>query len=141
MVKTIAGDEPDANARLRSDGNAAVKMARMHWLDKAAAANPGIVEAITAHKRAAKILARHPRLGDIAEADHYLCRRLTRWKSAARIMAANGEARRVVELDPAGIYFAIKRDKKIVRILSKNPMFNQMIVDNPDLGKVIAQYM
>ena len=127
--------------RLRRDGKAARKLARVHWLDRVAASNPRIIEAITSDKKAAEILAQHPRLGAIADSDHYVCRRLTRWREVARKLASNGQACRVIALDPAGIYEAVRRDRKIVRILSKNPMFDQMIVDNPDLGRVLAQYM
>lgn len=126
---------------LRRDGRMARRMARYHWLDKAAQANPAIVEAITQHRRAAMLVAKHPRLGYIAEADHYLCRRLTRWKSVARLLAASPQANRVIALDPEGIYSAIKRDKRTARILAKNPNFDQMIVENPDLGQLIATYM
>jgi hypothetical protein len=127
--------------RLRFDGKAAKRLAKYHWLDKVAAANPRVVEAITDHKSAAKLLAKHPRLSEIADADHYVCRRITKWKSAARVLAANGEVKEVALLDPEGIYSAIQRDKKIIRILSRNPIFDQMIVDNPDLGRIISKYM
>lgn len=127
--------------RMRRDGKTARKLARVHWLDKVAAANPRVIEAIANDKKAASILAQHPRLGAIADSDHYVCRRLTRWKSVARLLAENGQACHVILLDPAGFYEAVKRDRGIVRILSRNPLFDQMIVDNPDFGRILAQYM
>lgn len=136
----MADGGPDLT-RLRIDKKAAKRMARYHWLDRAALANPRIIEAITYHKKATEILARHPRLGAIGDADHYVCRRVTQYKKAARLLAASPQAHDVITLDPEGIYTAIERDKKIIRILSKNPMFDQMIVDNPDLGRVISKFM
>lgn len=126
---------------VRSDRRTAVQMAKYHWLDKVAESDPGIVAAITTHYTAALELAKHPRLGEIAEADHYLCRRLTKWKTVARRLAKNGEADKVVALDPEGMYRAIRRDKATARRLVKNPMFDQMVYDNPDLGKLVAAYM
>lgn len=131
----------DTLDRVRKDGKVAKRMARYHWLDKIALAQPEVIEAITNHRGAAKILASHPRIGEIAEADHYLCRRITKWKSAARVLAANTGVRNVITLDPEGIYRAIRRDRKVARILAKNPRFDQMIAENPDLGRYIAQFM
>lgn len=127
--------------RVRSDRFTAERMAKYQWLDKAAAADPDLIPAITAHYFAALELAKHPRLGEIAEADHYLCRRLTKWKTVARRLAVNSEADKVIALDPEGMYRAIRRDKWTARKLVRNPMFDQMIYDNPDLGKLIAAYM
>ncbi len=70
--------------QLRIDRGEAKRLARVHWLDKAVQANPILVDSITQYKSAAKLLACHNRLGSIAAGDHYLCRRLTRWKGAAR---------------------------------------------------------
>lgn len=126
---------------VRSDRRTAVQLAKYHWLDKVAASDPGIVAAITTHYTAALELAKHPRIGEIAEADHYLCRRLTKWKTVARRLAKNGEADKVVALDPEGMYRAIRRDRATARRLVKNPMFDQMVYDNPDLGKLVAAYM
>jgi hypothetical protein len=47
----------------------------------------------------------------------------------------------VVTLDPEGIYRAIKHDRSIAKRLTKNPNFNQMVVENPDLGKLLSNYM
>jgi len=140
-VQSILKDAGPDTLRLRFDGKAAKRLAKYHWLDKVACANPRVIEAITDHKSAAKLLAKHPRLSEIADADHYVCRRITKWKPAARVLAANGEVKEVAMLDPEGIYSAIQRDKKIIRILSRNPIFDQMIVDNPDLGRIISKYM
>lgn len=125
----------------RSDWHTARRMAKYHWLDKAAEADPSLVEAICSHYTAACILAKHPRLGAVAQFDHYTCRRLTKWKSVARILAKNGECQKVVLLDPEGMYRALKRDKRLAKILSTNPMFDQMLVDNPDLGRMMATLM
>lgn len=101
--------------RIRKSRGAANAMARYHWLDKAARANPQLIESITDFHSAAMILAKHPRLGEIAEADHYLCRRLTRWKSVARALAVNPQADRVIALDPEGIYRAVKQDRQLAK--------------------------
>jgi hypothetical protein len=127
--------------RIRSDSGTARRLAKYHWLDKVAAADPQVIQAILAHHSAARILAKHPRLGYIAESDHYLCRSLTRWKDVARLMAKNGQADKVVEYDPEGIYRAIRRDRGTARRLARNPNFDQMVVANPDLAKFVAEYM
>lgn len=127
--------------RYRKDRGAANAMARYHLLDKAARANPQLIESVTDFHSAAMILAKHPRLGEIAEADHYLCRRLTRWKSVARALAVNPQADRVIALDPEGIYSAVKKDRQLAKILARNPMFHHMISENPDLGQLLSTYM
>lgn len=127
--------------RVRSDSNFAKRLARYGWLEKSAEANPAIIEAICNHRSAAKILARHPHISRIAEADPYVCRRITKWPSAARVLAANGNAAKAISRDPEGIYRAIKRDRMVARILAKNPMFDQMVCDNPDLGQYLAHFM
>lgn len=125
----------------RYDFRTAHAMAKYHWLDKVAEADPGVVAAICHHYWAALTLAQHPRIGEIAQWDHYTCRRLTKWKTVARMLAKNGECAKVVAYDPEGIYRAIKRDKTLARMLMTNPQFDQMIAENPDLGVLIAQYM
>jgi hypothetical protein len=127
--------------RLRSDSTFAKRLARYGWLEKSAAANPAIIEAITNHRSAAKILARHPHIAEIAQADPYVCRRISKWPSAARILAANGNAAKAISRDPEGIYRAIRKDRRVARILAKNPMFDQMVYDNPDLGQFISHFM
>ncbi|MDX2104922.1 MAG: hypothetical protein SFY67_00840 [Candidatus Melainabacteria bacterium] len=127
--------------RIRSDSTFAKRLARYGWLEKSAEANPAIIEAICDHRSAAKILARHPHIARIAEADPYVCRRITKWPSAARVLAANGNAAKAISRDPEGIYRAIKKDRSIARILAKNPMFDQMVYDNPDLGQYLARFM
>ncbi len=138
---TVTVSRKYSTTDVRSDRRTAVQMAKYHWLDKVAESDPGIIAAITTHYTAAMELAKHPRIGEIAEADHYLCRRLTKWKTVARRLAKNGEADKVVALDPEGMYRAIRRDKATARRLVKNPMFDQMVYDNPDLGKLVAAYM
>jgi len=127
--------------RVRIDRRLARKMAKDHWLEKAAAADPSLIDAITQYSSAAKILAKHPRIGTIAEADHYTCRNITRWKTASRNLARNPEVKEVIDCDPEGIYRAIKRDSKIGKLLVKQPDFSQIIVDNPELGKLLATHM
>lgn len=127
--------------RIRKDRSAANSMARYHWLDRAALANPQLIESITDFHSASMILAKHPRLGEIAEADHYLCRRMTRWKDVARKLAVNPDCDKVIARDPEGIYRAIKKDRGLARILARNPMFHRMIGENPDLGKLLSTYM
>ncbi len=139
--KAVGVTRMHSTTDVRSDRRTAVQMAKYHWLDKVALADPGIVAAITTHYTAALELAKHPRIGEIAEADHYLCRRLTKWKTVARRLAKNGNADKVIALDPEGMYRAIRRDKATARRLVKNPMFDQMVSDNPDLGKLVAAYM
>ncbi|MBP9089748.1 hypothetical protein KBI23_01880 [bacterium] len=126
---------------IRTDTATAVKMARMRWLDKMVTADPGLVAAICSHAASARVLAAHPHLDKIAEADHYTCRRITKWGSAAVVLTKNPQALRVVTLDPEGIYRAIKHDRTIARRLTKNANFNQMVVENPDLGKLLSSYM
>lgn len=127
--------------RIRKDPFLARRLAKSHWLEKAVAEDPEIIAAITQYPDSSKILARHPRLSHIAEYDHYLCRQLTKWKGASRILARNPQAQGVVYYDPEGIYRAIKNDKQTARRLSKNTEFAQMVIDNPDLAKVLASYM
>jgi hypothetical protein len=125
----------------RSDTRTAKRLATYHWLDKAVQADPSLVESICRHYGAAKLLAGHPRLGEIAQYDHYTCRRLTRYKTCARILASSGECSKVIALDPEGIYRAIKRDRRIAKLLATNPNFNEMIEETPDLGLLISKYM
>ena len=126
---------------IRSDVSTAKKMAKYAWLDKMVMADPTLVAAICSHAASARLLAAHHHIDKIAEADHYTCRRITKWGSAARILAKNPKALNVVTLDPDGLYRAIKHDRSIAKKLTKNPYFDQMIVENPDLGKVLSQYM
>ncbi|MFA7338383.1 MAG: hypothetical protein WC028_16475 [Candidatus Obscuribacterales bacterium] len=132
---------PASAKAIRTDTATAVKMARMRWLDKMVTADPGLVAAICSHAASARVLAAHPHLDKIAEADHYTCRRITKWGSAAAVLTKNPQALRVVTLDPEGIYRAIKHDRTIARRLTKNANFNQMVVENPDLGKLLSHYM
>lgn len=128
-------------ARIRKDWWIAYKLAGDPWLYKTAAADPSILEAICEHPWAAQRLAKNRHLGDLAECDHYLCRRLTRWYSATWALVKHPQADRVIALDPEGIYRAIDRDPSVASALAKNVMFNQMVTENPDLGKFIALHM
>lgn len=127
--------------RVRKDVGCAKRLAQYRWVDRMAMADPSIVAAICSYSASAKLLAKHPHIGNIAEADHYFCRRLTKWRGAARALVANPEAYKVIARDPEGIYRAIKYDRSIAKILSKNMHYEQMIVENPELGKVLARYM
>lgn len=126
---------------IRKDRATAEKVARYVWLDKMAQADPEIVASICAFPSAAKILARHRHLDKIALADHYTCRRLTQYRGVAKVLVANPRALRVVSLDPEGLYYAIKRDRSIAKRLTRNQYFDQMVVENPDLGRMLALYM
>lgn len=126
---------------IRKDRGTAYRMAKDPWLYKTAAADPSILAAICEHSGAARLLAKNRHLGDLAESDHYLCRRLTQWHGATYALIKNPQADRVIVLDPEGIYRAIQRDPHVAHVLAKNIMFNQMIVENPELGKFIANHM
>lgn len=128
-------------SHLRRDVGTCKKLASYRWLDKMALADPQIVTALTNYAASAEILAKHPHLDKIAEADHYLCRRLTKWPKAARILVANSKCYKVVAYDPEGLYRAIKYDRSIAKRLTKNLYYQEMIVENPELGKVLARYM
>jgi hypothetical protein len=110
-------------------------------LDKAVAADPSLAAAICSTKKGAEMMARHGRIAEIADADHYVCRRITKWKKAAAILATNPHVDHVIALDPEGIYRAIRRNPEIARILALNPCFADMIDANPDLGVYIANHM
>ena len=127
--------------RIRKDWWTAYRMAADPWLYKEAASDPSILAAICAYPWAAKRLAANPHLGMLAECDHYLCRRLTRWYSSTWVLVQAPEADRVIALDPEGIFMAIERDPGVAHALARNAMFNQMITENPDLGRFIAQHM
>lgn len=127
--------------KLRVDKWIAYRMARDPWIDKACAADPTLVAAICAHPGPAKLLAKHRHVAAIAEADHYLCRRLTRWGGATWALIKNKWAGEVITKDLQGIYWAIDRNRRVARVLSRHPMFNQMVVENPELGKFISRYM
>jgi len=138
-VSSLSGSA--STRKVKTDRWTALRLANDRWFDRTALADPSIVAAVCAHSLAAQALALHPHLGNIAEADHYLCRRLTRWKKATRNLLTNPQASVVIGLDPEGIYRAIEKDPKVGRILSKNVFFDQMVADNPDLGKFIALHI
>lgn len=127
--------------KIRRDKWIAWRMAKDPWIDRACLADPGLPEAICAHPGPAALLAKHPHVADIAQADPYLCRRLTQWKKATMNLVKNPHCMPVITRDPEGMYRAIAKRPKIGRILSKHPMFNQMIVENPDLGRFITGHM
>ncbi len=129
------------SARVRKDWRIAYRLASDPWLYKAAASDPAIIAAICEHPGAAKRLAKNRHIGELAECDHYLCRRLTRWSGSTWALVRNPQADKVIALDPEGIYRAIDKNPSVAHALSKNIMFNQMISENPDLGKVIAIHM
>lgn len=137
----IPAPPPEQLKQMRHNRGAANTLAKYHWLDKAIEANSNLLDSVTAYHSASKILVKHPRLGEIAEADHYLCRRLTQYKDVARMLAASPYADKVIALDPEGIYRAVKKDRVVAKKLAKNPMFHNMIGENPDLGRLISTYM
>jgi hypothetical protein len=128
-------------AKVRKDKWIAYRMAKSSWLSVAAKGDPEIVAAICEHSGPARLLAGHRHLGEIAEADPYLCRRLTKWRGATYELLKNQEIDKVIRKDPEGIYRAIRRDPRVARYLARNVMFNQMIVDTPELGSVIASHL
>ena len=137
-------DKPQASTvskRVRKDSRTAWNMAGDPFLFRTAASDPGVIAAICEHPWAAWRLTKNRHLGDIAECDHYLCRRLTRWSMATWSLIKSPQADRVIALDPEGIYRAIDRNPAVAHCLSKNVMFNNMITENPDLGKFIAAHM
>ena len=127
--------------KVKADMWIAYRMARDPWIDKACAADPRLVAAICAHPGPAKLLAKHHHVAAISEADPFFCRRLTRWKGATWALIKNRFAEKVITRDPQGIYWAIDRNPKVARVLAKNLMFNQMVVENPDLGKFVSRHM
>ena len=127
--------------KIRRDRWIAYRLANYRWLDRAAAYNPRIIAAITAHSGPARILAEHPHLAAIADADHYVCRRLCRWKGATQKLIRNKSALHVISLDPEGIYEAIRTKPQVARLLARDPRFADMIANNPDLGRVITDHM
>jgi hypothetical protein len=127
--------------QIKKDRWIAYRMAHSYWLDKAAAANPRILAAICAHPGPAKALAQHRHLAELADADHYLCRRLARWPQSLQKMIRNPDCEHVIQLDPEGIYNAIDGNPQVARLLARDPMFQDMIDANPALGKVMTQHM
>lgn len=127
--------------RIRRDKWIAYRLTKYVWLDKAAAADPRILAAICEHPGPAKKLAQHRHLAALADADHYLCRRLTRWQGATEKLIRNKECDHVIALDPEGIYFAMDRNPSVARLLARDPQFCEMIDQNPDLGRAISQHM
>ncbi len=127
--------------KIRTDWRIAYRMAKDPWLFKIAAADPSILAAICEHSGAATRLVKNRHLGDLASCDHYLCRRLTRWSGATWALVRSPQAEKVIAFDPEGIYRAIDKNPAIAHALAKNIMFNEMVTENPDLGKFIALHM
>jgi hypothetical protein len=111
------------------------------WLDRIVISDPGMVADLCNRPATAVKLAKHRHLGEIAKANHNTCRYITQWRDAARALVMNRECDIVITYDPEGIYRAIKRDPFLARMLVKHPMINEMIDDNPELGRVIARHM
>lgn len=127
--------------RVRKDAFIAYKIVKDPWFWQTAQGNPAIVAAVCAHAGPAKILAKYEHIAEVADADHYVCRRLTQWRGASLALASNPHAGHAVALDPQGMYTAMQRDPKVARLLAKNIMFSQMVVENPDLGKEVASHI
>jgi hypothetical protein len=123
------------------DQSIAYRLAKANWLPIAAHANPRLIAAICAHPGPAKVLAKHRHLDRIADADHYLCRRLTRWPDSTQKLIRNKYCDKVIALDPEGIYVAMERNPQVACLLARHPNFNQMMYYNSDLGNQIARHM
>lgn len=117
------------------------QLAREDWFDKAAAANPRLVAAVCSHAWAANIVAKHRHLAAIADADPYLCRRLTQWPEATFNLLRNPQADHVIERDPQGIYYAIAKRPSVARLVAGHQQFYHMVEQNPDLGNFIIAHM
>jgi hypothetical protein len=154
ITDTGSGLRPAANAgttaaapatvtvqRIKKSRRVAYMMAKYEWLDKVAAANPQVLEAICERPGAARLLAQHRRIAQMADTDHYLCRRITRWKGATNELIHNREAAHVINLDPEGIYYAIDRDPHVATVLASHVRFDEMMEFNPDLGRVMDVHM
>jgi hypothetical protein len=128
-------------AKIRKSRRIAYTMAKYEWLDKVAASNPEVLEAICERSGAARILAQHRHLDKMADVDHYLCRRITRWKNATNQLIKNPKAAHVINLDPEGIYYAIDRDPHVGTVLSTHVRFDEMLEFDPQLGHVLDQHM
>jgi hypothetical protein len=125
-------------AKVRRDLLTAYRLAKDPWLDKMVMADPSLVEKICAFPGPARLVAKHRRIAQIAEADHYLCRRLTQWRGATLALTKNPNADKVIYYDPEGIYRAINRNPRYARFLARLNMFNQMVVQDPDLGRFVG---
>lgn len=134
-------DTRDLPARIRKSYRLAYVMAKYEWLDKISAADPRVLAAICERPGPAAVLARHRHIDKLAASDHYLCRRLTRWKRATDNLVHNPKADQVINLDPQGIYFAIDRDPHVATLLASHTMFDNMVTSNPDLARAFDQHM
>lgn len=127
--------------KIRKSRRLAYVMAKYHWLDKVAASNPEVLAAICERPGAARILAQHRHIDAMADVDHYLCRRITRWKGATNKLIRNPKAAHVINLDPEGIYYAIDRDPHVGTVLALHVRFDEMLEFDPQLGHVLDQHM
>jgi hypothetical protein len=127
--------------KIRKSRRIAFAMAKYEWLDKVAASNPEVLEAICERPGPARVLAQHRHLDKMADADHYLCRRITRWKDATNQLIRNPKAAHVINLDPEGIYFAIDRDPHVGTVLATHVRFDEMLEFDPQLGHVMDVHM
>src|SRR5215470_1313631 len=98
LREPLAQNPPAHKVKLKRDQWTAYRLARDPWLYKTAAADPSLIEVICEHPGPAKLLAKNRHLGDVADTDHYLCRRLTQWRGATWALIKNREADRVVML-------------------------------------------
>jgi hypothetical protein len=127
--------------KIRKNYWLAYQLAAYEWLDKVAEADPSIIAAICSRPGPSQVLAKHPHLDKIAQADHYLCRRLCRWRRAANNLVRNYHADQVIALDPQGFIMAMDRDPVYARIIAGHRQFNELIYNDPELGKQIALHI
>lgn len=127
--------------KVRKSRTIARQLAKDEWLDRIAAAYPPIIEAICEHPDAAALVAAHPHIAQIADVDHYLCRRLTRWHHATEVLLRNPHADHVITLDPQGIYWAIERRPAYGRLLAGHAQITGMINYDPNIGRVLTEHM
>ncbi len=127
--------------KLRKDQFIAWKMARDPYFYETAQADPTMVAAVCAHRNTATWLAKNRHLDRVADADPLLCRRLTKWHSSAVALVRNPNCRHVIALDPEGLYTVVNRYPNIARILASNQMFNELVAENPEIGRFISLHM
>ncbi len=127
--------------RIKKDYWIAYRMAKYEWLDVVAAADPRIIAAICTHPFPAAVLAKHKRLDKIAEADHYLCRRLTQWENATQKLIRNPMADKVIALDPQGMVFAMNRKPEYARLIARHPMFDNLAALDRDFPREMAKHI
>jgi hypothetical protein len=127
--------------KLRKDQFIAWKMARDPYFYETAQADPSMVAVVCAHRNTATWLAKNRHLDRVADADPLLCRRLTKWHSSAVALVQNPWCRHVIALDPEGLYTVVNRYPGIAGILASNQMFNELVAENPEIGRFISLHM